>query len=94
MLKIKIGEKEFTKPFISARTLRNVMKILADSEGKELSTLEQFDQSVEIITAVFDHQFTADDLLDHFPSNEFTNLVETVMNEVMGGDGKKQITEK
>lgn len=94
MLKIKIGEKEFTKSFISARTLRNVMKILADSEGKELSTIEQFDQSVEIITAVFDHQFTADDLLDNFPSNEFTNLVETVMNEVMGGDGKKQITEK
>lgn len=94
MLKIKIGEKEFTKSFISARTLRNVMKILADSEGKELSTLEQFDQSVEIITAVFDHQFTADDLLDNFPSNQFTNLVETVMNEVMGGDGKKQITEK
>lgn len=94
MLKIKIGEKEFTKSFISSRTLRNVMKILADSEGKELSILEQFDQSVEIITAVFDHQFTADDLLDNVPSNEFTNLVETVMNEVMGGDGKKQITEK
>ncbi|MEG2787344.1 MAG: hypothetical protein RR942_05930 [Romboutsia sp.] len=82
-------EKTFTAPFISARKLKETIKL-----SKKLQVVEKegFDESImdELVAyevKLYGDAFTADELLDGYSGSEFFEKILSDINSVVGSFG-------
>ena len=81
-LKINNEDKTYVAPFISARKLKETLKL--SNKVQNGFTEELMDELAEYEVGLYGNQFTSDDLLDGYPSNEFFNKVLEDIEVVIG----------
>lgn len=88
-IQLEIGgkKKTFIAPNPKARVVRTAMDISERSESG-LST-EILDEMVNLVTEIFDHKFTADDVWDGIDADKLVPEVIRVINEVGEGMNKR-----
>lgn len=81
-LRINKEEKTFTAPFVSARKLKETIKLsvkVQNGVGEEL-----MDELIDYEVSLYGNQFTADELLDGYPSSGFFNKIFEDLENVIG----------
>lgn len=90
-IKIDGQDKTFVNDFVSARLLRDALKmneeIVKKQEEGTYSTTEQLDELAEMVVKAFNHQFTLDQLWDGISVESFQNELMNVYNNILGLGG-------
>lgn len=82
-------EKTFEAPFISTRKLKETLKLSNKLQGamKEGISEEIMDELVDYEVTLYGNLFTADDLLDGYPSDKFFEKILSDIEVVIGNFG-------
>ena len=83
-LNIDGQEKTFKAGFISARMLRNTMKMYNEIEKIDLTSPEGLDVIVDFEVDVYGKQFTRDQLYDGIGASELLDKITADMQLIMG----------
>ena len=90
-LKIEDNDKTFVNDFVSARLLRDALKLNDDTAQKQNegthTVTDQLDDLAEIVVKAFNHQFTLDELWDGVSLEQFQSELMRVFNEILGLGG-------
>lgn len=78
-------EKTFTAPFVNTRRLKETIALKVDLTNKDISEGDKLDKATVYLVDVYGKQFTADELLDGFPANDFYDKAVHDM-KVINGD--------
>lgn len=81
-LKIDNKDKIFLAPFVSARKLKETLKL--SEKIQEGFTVEIMDELAEFEVGLYGNQFTVDQLLDGYKADNFFNKVLEDLQSVMG----------
>lgn len=82
VIKIDDTDKEFTAPFISARKLKETIKM--SSLVENIKDEGMIDTMAEYITDIYGKKFTTDQLLDGVSSTALISYFVTCVQEVAG----------
>lgn len=94
-LQVKGKKQTFVTEKVSVRTMREVLAYYTKMEKAEkgdlqISELEMIDELIELILTIFSNtKLTYDILVDNVAFEDLLPLVETVFNQVGGGDSEK-----
>lgn len=86
-LRIDGKDKTFVNDFVSARIFRKALETNENLRGKEVPLLEQLDVISEFVVAVFNNQFTLDELWDGLSTGNFNSELMRVYHEVLALEG-------
>ncbi|MGE7020412.1 phage tail assembly chaperone G [Solibacillus cecembensis] len=90
-LKIEGNDKTFVNDFVSARLLRDALKLNEDTAQKKeegtYTATQQLDDLAEIVVKAFNHQFTLDQLWDSTALEDFQGELMRVFNKILGLGG-------
>lgn len=81
-LMIDDKEKTFVAPFISARRMKDTIKL--SNKLQDNFTEELIDELCNYLVKIYGNQFTIDDVLDGMESNDFIKKAVKDMQTVMG----------
>lgn len=76
-------EKKFVAPFVSARKLRQTIELSKSMEKASMEG-EDIDKLAAYLVDLYGNQFTIDELLDGYPSQEFMLKAVEDMQKVIG----------
>ncbi|WGH50162.1 putative tail tape measure chaperone protein [Enterococcus phage Phi_Eg_SY1] len=94
-LQVKGKKQTFVTEKVSVRTMREVLAYYTKMEKAEkgdlqISELEMIDELIELILTIFSNtKLTYDILVDNVAFEDLLPLVESVFNQVGGGDSEK-----
>ena len=90
-LKIDGKDKTFVNDFVSARLLRDALKLNENAAQKQQegthSITGQLDELAELVVKAFNNQFTLDELWDGLAIEKFQPELSRVFNEILGVGG-------
>lgn len=90
-VKIDGKDKQFVNEFVSARLLRDALKLNDDTAKKQeegtYTVTQQLDDLAEIVVKAFNHQFTLDELWDGISIEKFQVELMRVFNTILGFGG-------
>lgn len=90
-LKIDGKDKTFVNDFVSARLLRDALKLNENTAQQQhegiLSVTRQLDELAELVVKAFNNQFTLDQLWDGISIDKFQPELTRVFNEILGVGG-------
>lgn len=81
-IKIDDKDKKFKAPFVSTRKLKETLEL--SEKVQEGFTVEIMDELADFEVSLYGNQFTADDLLDGYPAQDFFNKVLEDLQAVIG----------
>lgn len=87
VLNIDGKEKTFIAPFVSARRIKDALKLSQLLQQGEIND-ETIDDLSRFEVDLYGKQFTLDDLLDGYPASDFLNKVITDIESVVGEFGE------
>lgn len=85
MIKLKLGEKNYQLPFITARALREIGGVEAlykRAADNEALGSDDMDTAIEWLCVLFNNAFTPDEVLDNYPVASFWVDVFTIFLSV------------
>ena len=92
MIEIRIGEKNYSVPFISGRALRSIEpmeEIYRKASENEALNGEDMDRAAAWFCLLFRDQFTVNDLYDGYPADRLWADIFTAYLAVRGGVADK-----
>ncbi|MEK4228969.1 phage tail assembly chaperone G [Solibacillus sp. FSL H8-0538] len=92
VVRIKGEDKTFINDFVAARIFRNALALneKMKDQGTNIS-VDTFDEMVEFVIAVFNHQFTVDDFYDGVEAYKFQDEIMRVFNSVLNVGGLETV---
>lgn len=87
---LKNGE-ELKQDFVSARTVRDVMKFGVSLESGTVTVLEMMETLVEFVVKLFPDKEGLEDMLwDEYTAEELTDVCQAVLFQVTGGGAQEE----
>lgn len=92
-LKLK-KSKAYTQDYISARHVRNGLKLQADMNKEGASDIALLDEAVDFVVSVFDNnEVTQDTILDGLRGEKMWETLGSILGQVIRGDSSEDGTE-
>lgn len=82
-LNIEGKEKKFIAPPVSARRIKDALRLSQKLEQGEINE-NTIDDLSEFLVGIYGKQFTLDELLDGYPANDFIGKMLRDVNDVIG----------
>lgn len=83
ILNINDKDKTFIAPFIGARKLKETLALSTKVQKNEFDD-KLFDELAEFLVSIYGNQFTFDELLDGYPSDQFFTKAFEDMAKITG----------